>query len=153
MLQVYDMNYGIIMGNRIVHSSLTHFKLLCSFKAYLIHGVHYSTVQQNSKKNGTVFFLESCGTDLACISSKLIFWWTGDPVGSFGVPCSGFQCIMFKGYLIEISEKTHKNSIVSMVVIKTIKHMYTSTSLKLVVDEITIPYLVLVTFTGVCWYL
>ena len=29
--------------------------------------------------------------------------------------------------------------------------MYTSTSLKLVVDEITIPYLVLVTFIGVRW--
>ena len=32
-----------------------------------------------------------------------------------------------------------------MVVIKTIKHMYTSTSLKLVVDEIATPYLVPVT--------
>ena len=40
-----------------------------------------------------------------------------------------------------------------MAVIKTIKHMYTSTSLKLVVDEVTTPYLVLVTFTGVHWYL
>ena len=40
-----------------------------------------------------------------------------------------------------------------MVVVITIKHMYTSTSLKLVVDEITTPYLVLVTFTGVYWYL
>ena len=36
-----------------------------------------------------------------------------------------------------------------MVVVKAIKHMYTFTSLKLVVDEITTPYLVLVTFTGV----
>ena len=36
---------------------------------------------------------------------------------------------------------------------KTIEHTYTSTSLKLVVDEITTPYLVLVTFTGVCLYL
>ena len=40
-----------------------------------------------------------------------------------------------------------------MVVIKTIKHMYTSTSLKLVVDEIATPYLILITFTGVRWYL
>ena len=40
-----------------------------------------------------------------------------------------------------------------MVVIKTIEHMYTSTSLKLVVDEIVTPYLVLVIFTGVCLYL
>ena len=36
-----------------------------------------------------------------------------------------------------------------MAVIKTIEHMYTSTSLKLVVDEITTTYWVLVTFTGV----
>ena len=40
-----------------------------------------------------------------------------------------------------------------MVVVKGIKHMYTSTSLKLVVDEITTPYLVLVTLTGVRLYL
>ena len=40
-----------------------------------------------------------------------------------------------------------------MVVVKTIEHMYTSTSLKLVVDEQTTPYLVLVTFTGVHLYL
>ena len=40
MLQVYDMNNSTIMGNGIVHPSLTYFKLLCSFKAYLIHAVH-----------------------------------------------------------------------------------------------------------------
>ena len=60
---------------------------------------------------------------------------------------------MFEEYLIEISEKTRKDSIVSMVVIKTIKHMYASTSLKLVEDETATLYLVLVTFTGVRWYL
>ena len=61
---------------------------------------------------------------------------------------------MFEGYLTEISEKLAKIALPSsMVVVKTIKHMYTSTSLKLVVDEIAAPYLVLITFTGVHWYL
>ena len=40
VLQVYDMNNSTITGNGIVHPSLTHFKLLCGFKAYLIHGAH-----------------------------------------------------------------------------------------------------------------
>ena len=30
------------------------------------------------------------------------------PVCSVGVPDSGFQCLMFEGYLIEISEKLAK---------------------------------------------
>ena len=58
--------------------------------------------------NNTVSFLASYGTDLVHISSKQIFWWTGDPVSLVGVPGSSFQRLMFEGYLIEISDKLAK---------------------------------------------
>ena len=61
MLQGYNMNYSTIMGNGIVHPSLTHFKLLDSFKGNLIHGVHLTalhwinhTVQYGKTENETI---------------------------------------------------------------------------------------------------